>query len=417
MYFRLHNHCNLVEGAKCGAIYNLQSGKVLSLNQGAVQLLKECQSNALEDIMDISAPQNQSYLKFLDELIVKNLGSIYIMEPEQQKHVETVEPRTLYFLVLEVTSRCNNTCLHCYTNSGPGAPKDFIPHERWLSVISEAHRSGASAIQIIGGEPLLYPNWRELVLKAREESFEFIEIFTNATLITDSDVDFFKANNVNISTSIYAGKAEIHDKVTLNPGSFDKTMTSIRKLLAAAVPLRIYSVIMKINESEMEDIIHLCAGLGLEGISPPAVRPVGRGNNDQLPPEKYTNKYIKPPFYTDQSSFAQAHCYHSSLAGNITIAYTGDAIPCIFARNQVCGNILTSSLAEILASQKLRQFWHTTKDQVEKCKDCEYRYACPDCRCRPVTQGSDAKGWPTCPTGCSYNPYTGNWADAITEKK
>ncbi|HWR44491.1 radical SAM protein [Sporomusa sp.] len=414
MYFRLYNHCNLVEGAKCGAIYNLQSGKVLSLNQGALQLLKECQSNALEDIMDVSAPQNHTYLKFLDDLIVKKLGSLYIMEPDPNDHVQTVEPQKLDFLVLEVTSRCNNTCLHCYTTSGPCAHESSVPHECWLSVISEAHKSGASGIQIIGGEPLLYPEWRELVLKARQERFESIEIFTNATLITDSDVEFFKANNVIISTSIYAGNAEIHDKVTLNPGSFDKTMASIKKILASSIPLRIYSVIMKTNESEAENITNLCAELGLEGICPPAVRPVGRGNDEQLLPEKYTNKYIKPPFYTDQYAFAQAHCYHRTLAGNITIAYTGDAIPCIFARNHVCGSILTNSLIEILASEKLNQFWHTTKDHVEKCKDCEYRYACPDCRCCPITQqGSDAKSWPACPTGCSYNPYTGEWADEI----
>lgn len=411
MYFRLYSHCKLVEGAKCGAIYNLQSGKVLSLNQGALQMLKECHCNALEDIMDISAPQNQSYLNFLDDLITKKLGSIYLMEHNQQDHVETIEPRKLHSLVLEVTSRCNNTCLHCYTDSGPNTPKSFIPHERWLSVISEARKSGASSIQIIGGEPLLYPHWRELVLKARDESFESIEIFTNATLITDSDIEFFKSNNVIISTSIYAGNAEIHDKVTLNPGSFDKTMLSIKKILAAALPLHVYSVIMNINESETENIINLCADLGFKGISPPAVRTVGRGTDKQLQPDKYTNKYIKPPFYTDQYSFTQAHHYNCGLVGNLTIAYTGDAIPCIFARNNVCGNILSSSLTEILASEKLNKVWHTTKDQVEKCKDCEYRYACLDCRCRAITTSSDANSLPTCPTGCSYNPYTGEWAD------
>lgn len=412
MYFRLYQHCKLVEGAKCGAIYNLHSGKILSLNQGAVQLLKECQNHTLEDIMDLSASQNYTYVKFLENLIDKKLGSIHILEPKQEDPpVKYVEPKKLDFLVLEVTSRCNNTCVHCYTSSSPCSHQDSVPHERWLSLISEAHHSGASGIQIIGGEPLLYPKWRELVLKAREENFESIEIFSNATLITDADIEFFKANNVIISTSIYASNAKIHDEVTLNPGSFDKTMTSIHKILAANIELRIYSVIMKANEAERDNIVNLCADLGLKGISPPAVRPVGRGTNEQLIPDKYTNAYIKPPFYTDPDSFLQAHTYHRTLAGNITITYTGDAIPCIFARSNTCGNILTSSLSRILASDKLKQIWHTTKDHVEKCKDCEYRYACPDCRCCPITRDLNAKDWPGCPTGCSYDPYTGNWGD------
>lgn len=419
MYFRLYNHCKLVEGAKYGAIYNLQSGKILSANQGAVQLLKKCQTNVLEDIMDLSAPQNQPYLKFLNDLIVKQLGLIYIMQPEQQDCGETsVEPTKLNFLWLEITAGCNNSCLHCYTTSGPCTHTEAIPHERLLSVISEARQSGASAIQLLGGEPLLYPKWRELVLKAHEEGFESIEIFTNATLVTDSDITFFKAKNVNIATSIYAGTAEIHDKVTLNPGSFDQTIDNIKKILAAAIPLRISSVIMKENENEAENIKKLCVELGIEGVWPDVVRPAGRGDDEQLLPEKYTKRHIKPPFYTDQYSFAQAHYYHSCLAGKITITSTGDVIPCMFARNLVCGNIRTSSLTEILDGEKLNQCWHITKDQVEKCKDCEYRYACYDCRCRPLIPGPDsAESWPDCSSGCSYNPYTGKWADEIVEKK
>lgn len=413
MYFRLYDYCKLVEGAKCGAIYNLQSGQVLSANQGAVELLKECQIKSLEDTMDISAPKNHSYMKFLNDLVINQLGSIYIIEPKQEDHVEALfEQRGLYFLLLELTARCNNTCLHCYTASSPCTNKDVVPHERWLSLISEARKCGAVEIQLIGGEPLLYPKWRELVIKAREENFESIEIFTNATLITDSDIEFFKANDVKIITSLYAGNSVIHDKVTLNPGSFDKTIASIRKILAAAIPLRISSIIMKANEDEAESIVRLCSELGLEGICPVAIRPVGRGDNKQLLPDKFTKYHIKPPFYTDPYSFAQAHHYHSSLAGKVTITYAGDAIPCMFARNQIWGNILISPLAEILTSEKLNQCWHTTKDQVEKCKDCEYRYACNDCRCRPLTLESNSLNtWPACPTSCSYNPYTGKWSD------
>lgn len=416
MYFRLHHYCKLVEGVKCGAIYNLQSGKVLSLNQGALQLLKECQSNALEDIIDVSASQDQPYLRFLDDLILKQLGSICITEPKQNCITEpAVEPRKLYFILLELTSQCNNTCLHCYTASSPSTNTKYVPHERWISIISEAYKSGARAIQFIGGEPLLYPQWRELVLKAREQNFESIEVFTNATLITDSDIEFFKTNNISIITSLYAGSDDIHDKVTQNPGSFDKTITNIRKMLAASVPVRISSVLMKENENESENIIRVCAELGLEGICPVAIRPVGRGDSEHQPKQQI-KKYVKPPFHTEQYSFDQAHFYHNCLAGKITITYRGNAVPCMFARKQVCGNILTSSLDEILASEKLNQHWRTTKDQIKKCKDCEYRYACYDCSCRPITSSADSdESWPDCPIGCSYNPYTGEWADDISE--
>jgi len=417
LYYRLHNHCQLVEGAARGAIYDLQKGKVYSINRGAVELLKACKQNTITDVLDINCPGDQTYLAFLDGLTDKGLGGFYATNQRLEK-VE-VEPAPLPelpvkidFLWLELTSACNNRCLHCYATSGPCVQDtDKVPHERWLSLISEAKQAGASAIQLIGGEPLLYKNWQDLVIKAHEEGYEFIEIFSNATLIDDSCIDFFKKYNVNIATTIYADNAAVHDKVTLHQGSFTKTITAVKKILAAGIPLRIASILMKANEDQAENIMKLCSELGVEVTPPDVVRPTGRGDDKDLLPATYSKPPIKPPFYTDEYSFYQAKQCHTCLAGKIAVTASGDVIPCIFARNQVCGNILAAPLAEVLNGQLLKQCWHTTKDHVEKCKDCEYRYACSDCR--PLAQGSDPqKRWLACSVGCSYNPYTGKWDDA-----
>lgn len=410
MFFRLHKHCHIVRGAKRGAIYNIHSGKVLSINRGALELLTECQAASLEDLMDISDPENQVYLKFLNDLVTKELGSMYILEPEGAADRAVPDEPTLEFLWLELTSNCNNRCLHCYATSGPCQTPDVVPLERWLSVITEARQLGATAIQLIGGEPLFYPEWRQLIEKATLEGYEYIEIFTNATTITDSDIAFFVEHNVNIATTIYADNAAVHDQITLNPGSFAKTFGNIKKILAAGIPLRIASIIMKPNEQEVDNIMQLCGELGVEVNPPDVVRPTGRGDDKDLLPLTYRKPPIKPPFHTDSQSFFRAAACHSCLAGKLAITSDGEVIPCIFARNQVCGNILTEPLPEIVAGENLQRIWHTTKDKVEKCKDCEYRYACGDCR--PLAQGSDsAKRWLACSSDCGYNPYTGVWEE------
>lgn len=408
MYYRLHPHCYLVRGAKRGAIYNLQTGKVHSINKGAVDFLLACENSALEDLLDLALPENKPQLAFLDKLTAMGLGSFYLSQPAERPAPPQVAPPKLEFLWLELTASCNNRCLHCYATSGPCAGYDAVPHDRWLSLITEARQAGATAIQFIGGEPLLYPRWQELAQRARQDGYEIIEIFTNATLIDDDCVKFVKDNQISIATTIYAANAAVHDRVTLNPGSFNQTMAAVRKLLAADVPLRIASIIMKANEEEAENIMKLCEELGVEVTPPDVVRPTGRGDNSKLLPDKYQKPPVRPPFFTDEESFFRAQCYHSCLAGKIAITAAGDVIPCIFARDQICGNILRQSLATILAGQKLQQCWRTTKDQVEKCQDCEYRYACTDCR--PLAQGSDtAKRWLACSNDCDYNPYTGKW--------
>ncbi|MCC5465610.1 radical SAM protein [Pelosinus baikalensis] len=410
MYYNLQKHCKLVKGAARGAIYDFKTGKVHSINQSAAQLLSACQSNALEDLWDMSSTESTQYMNFLNKLEQKDLGFFHETSSTSLPERSLPDcPAKLEFLWLELTAACNSKCLHCYSESGPSRKElDLVPHHRWLSLIEEAKAAGATDIQFIGGEPLLYPKWRDLVIKAHEIGYEYIEIFTNATLVDDSCIDFFKQYNVNIATTIYANNASVHDSVTLHPNSFTKTMTAIKKILEAKIPLRIASIIMKANEHEVPNILKLYEELGMPDAYPDVIRPTGRGDDQHLLPTTFTKPPIKPPFYTDEASFTASQTYCQCLAGKIAITSTGDVIPCIFARNQVCGNILTHSLADVLTDHPLQQCWHTTKNQIQKCKDCEYRYACTDCR--PLAQGNDSnKSWLAPPAACSYNPYTGEW--------
>ena len=410
MYFRLHDYCHLIRGAKRGAIYNTQTGSVLSVNQGAAELITDCRQHSLEDLMDVTDETNRCYVAFLESLAAKGFGSLYVNIPADSAIPLPDSPVQLDFLWLELTGLCNNRCLHCYAASGPAECGDAVPYDIWLSVISQARQAGAAAIQLIGGEPLLYPRWRELVEHAKAEGYDVIEIFTNATLITDSDIAFFQQQGVQIATTVYADCGAIHDGITLNSGSFAKTYGAIEKILAARIPLRIASIIMKPNENEAAGIMDLCERLGVEVNPPDVVRPTGRGDDEKLRPDNYKKPSIRPPFYTDAESFAKARQWHPCLAGKLAVTSTGDVIPCIFARSQVCGNVLSQSLADIISGDRLQECWQTTKDMVDKCMDCEYRYACSDCR--PLAQGNDdGKRWLACSRECLYNPYTGIWAD------
>ncbi len=409
MYYQLHDHCQLVVGKARGAIYDFQTGKVHSINFQAAELLSKCNQNHLEEIFETNSEQGHHYLKFLDKLVRLQLAAYYYHEPHRLEP-PVIDEVKLEFLWLELTATCNNKCLHCYATSGPNCHESKVPYTDWIKAIQEAYDAGARAIQLIGGEPLLYPKWQDLVLLAHELGYEYIEIFSNATLISDEDVIFFKQYNVNLATTLYADNAEVHDTITQQQGSFIQTLNSIKKLISAAIPLRIASIIMKQNENQVENIMNLCRNLGVEVTPPDVIRPTGRGNDEHLKPDHYAKPPVKPPFYTDVQSFLKAQRYHSCLAGKLAVTATGDVIPCIFARDQICGNLLKESLATVIRGQKLQDYWQTTKDAISKCCDCEYRYACHDCR--PLAQGSNpAKNWLACTAGCSYDPTTGIWEE------
>lgn len=410
MYYYLQTHCQLVKGANRAAIYDFKTSKVHSINMAAAELVTACANSPLEELWNTNTPSSIEYTNFLEKLNCKELG--YFSDTKLDTTLKPSPPTTaitLDFIWLELTSACNCKCLHCYAECSPSSTTIApVSHERWLTLIMEGKRAGANAIQLIGGEPLLYPNWRELIIKASELGYEYIEIFTNGTLVDEDSIEFFKKYHVNIATTIYADNALTHDKITRLPNSFNKTMATIKKIMAANIPIRIASIIMKANEHEVENIKTLYKLWGMPEAHPDVVRPTGRGDDQSILPLHYHKPPITPPFYIDEDSFLSAHLKHPCLAGKIAITATGDVFPCIFARNQLCGNIVNQSLDEILKNSRLTTCWQTTKDSINKCKDCEYRYACFDCR--PLAQGSDPeKNWSASPQNCSYNPYTGQW--------
>jgi SPASM domain peptide maturase of grasp-with-spasm system len=69
------------------------------------------------------------------------------------------------------------------------------------------------------------------------------------------------------------------------------------------------------------------------------------------------------------------------------------------------GNIKNKSLFEALNEDEFRSLWKITKDQIDVCKDCEFRYLCTDCRANI----KDTSNIFSQPARCNYNPYIAKW--------
>lgn len=64
-------------------------------------------------------------------------------------------------------------------------------------------------------------------------------------------------------------------------------------------------------------------------------------------------------------------------------------------------------LLSLIRSSKFQKNWKITKDSIDVCKDCEFRYMCVDNRI-PIKRNQ--KEW-YFESECSYNPYIGKWKD------
>jgi radical SAM protein with 4Fe4S-binding SPASM domain len=170
-------------------------------------------------------------------------------------------------------------------------------------------------------------------------------------------------------------------------------------------------VAMKTNEDELEETIRFLSNLGAKLRLPDPVRPTGRGKGLNHWPEKYGRMYLqtKPAFIVERNLYERNRQWNSCWYGKAAITCQGDVLPCVFARNQIVGNIRKQKLSRIIRSKALLSLWHLTKDKIESCKDCEYRYVCEDCRpwATGLTDNLCAKS-----PRCTYDPYTGEWINA-----
>jgi len=222
---------------------------------------------------------------------------------------------------------------------------------------------------------------------------------------------------IQVAISLYSSVPEIHDRVTQTPGSYKKTMRAIHWLKEVGVPVRAAIVAMKQNQDTIENTLNMARDLGLNISGPDIVRPSGRGQDIEIVPDVGTLlKYglvTGPNFSTDLTSFRRNQLYHPCLAGKLAITADGKVIPCIFSRDKVVGDLRKVGLEDILESNEVEEKWKLTKDDVLVCRDCEYRYACFDCR--PLAENSSCrKDYSSSPfPRCTYNPYKGEWGLGI----
>ena len=248
--------------------------------------------------------------------------------------------RGLNSLWLEITQGCNQACVHCYTESTPFTyEKDVVPTSRWKSVIDEAAELETKHVQLIGGEPTTHKDFTELLQYAHGKDFKIVEVYTNGSALKDEMIDEFARLGTHVAFSFYSDKAEVHERVTRNKGSFDRTARNVKRMVDAGIPLRA-GVIATPENSSKENIraaMKYLDDLGVHDYGTDRVRGVGRG------------------LMIIQESEYDALC-GACWSGKLVVTSIGDAFPCVMSRFEPIGNVLTDSLQDIVESEVLKQF-------------------------------------------------------------
>lgn len=340
--------------------------------------------------------------------IVKKDFSPVIMRSEKssQEFLEehfNDKPFLPYFQI-ELTSRCNERCVHCY-----------IPHEDknadieaalFYDILDQCRDIGVINLTLSGGEPMLHPKFREFLRKTKEYDFS-ITILSNLTLLDDEIISEIKANRLfsGIQVSLYSMKSEIHDAITQMKGSFEKTMDAILRLTENNIPLQISCPAMRQNKNCLADVLIWARNHNVRVVSDYTIMArynYNAGNlENRLSLEEtrllindfiannidYQEQLRNADIVTTDNRDTSNDIVCDAGIASVCMSSNGIVYPCSGWQGYVCGNLYEQSLKDIWENApKLKHLRGLRQKDFPQCLSCPDKAFCAMCMVRNANE-------------------------------
>lgn len=128
-----------------------------------------------------------------------------------------------------------------------------------------------------------------------------------------------------------------------------------------------------------------------------------RLSNEGIVDEQSCGKIGPNYFCLNIPFFMESQLYNNCLNRKISLTKDGFIKNCPSMKKDY-GNINQENLIDVFNNEDFRFWWTIKKDDIEVCRDCEFRYICSDCRAYTVRQNDPYSK----PSLCTYDPYTCN---------
>jgi len=335
-------------------------------------------------------------------------------------------------LLIKPASFCNIRCRYCFY-ADVSAHSDAL-HGRIMSPeTAEAIVRGAFAeaeetviFGFQGGEPTLagldyFRQFTELEKRFAKPGVQILHtIQTNGLLLDDEWAAFLKEHNFLAGLSMDGGQA-MHDRFRVDAGgsgTYQRVLAALRLLEKHQVDTNLLSVITGQTARHPELFYRGLKETGCRFIQPiPCLDPIGSGGHEEysLSPKRY-GKFLTSLFdlwYRDWAARdyvsirpfddyvhllcggTPSSCTAAGQCGRyLVVESDGTVYPCDFytVSEWSLGNIRENSLAELMNSERAREFIRIGSEKPAECRSCRYFAACRGgCRRDYLPTGQDER--------------------------
>ena len=182
------------------------------------------------------------------------------------------------------------SCVHCGSDATRNERPDALTHEQWIQVIDDLKTLGNKSVTLSGGEPFLYPRWRDLVLHIRKRKMR-ANFISNGYFIREEDIVFMKENGVTHVAVSVDGDEAVHDAIRRFPGSFARLLEVFTLGKKHTFPVTVVTSVNKRNFGVREKIREIMLEHGVVQWQVQIVNSFGRAGEKRdellLDPDQY----------------------------------------------------------------------------------------------------------------------------------
>lgn len=324
-----------------------------------------------------------------------------------------------------ITGRCNFRCRHCFMAADNGPLLGQFTWEQCLNLLDECERIGVQSITLTGGEPMLHPQFMDLMRECARRRINVDQINTNGSFITPEMLDEFHEMGLSPEIKVSFDGVGHHDWLRNREGAEAEALAAMRLAHEKGFQVRAQTNVHHGNLDVMPATLELLNDMGVEEVRVIRTTETPRwrenGGDASLGIIEYYDRmldlmrlaverdwdiaidvwqfaYFNPKTNTYGYHPTQIACsrYRDSIPackgvrGDIAVSFNGEVYPCnqisgtLEAMGVSLGNVHTTPLSELVTAGPYHDTVMTPVSKIrehnEVCQGCVY--------------------WPVCAGGC-----------------
>jgi len=173
--------------------------------------------------------------------------------------------RRMKKLRLNLLDACNMRCMYCMPEDQKfNKLSDLLSPDQIKTIVTNLTQFGIEEVRLTGGEPLMHPQFREILTALTKCDLKKLAITTNAILL-DKEIDFLIENNVKSLNISFDSLNENSFNFITKTKTFQKVLSSILKANDLGFNIKINAVMMKnINFEEVDQFLEFSSKHNIE---------------------------------------------------------------------------------------------------------------------------------------------------------